>query len=597
MKSIDISAFETEVQSLTASETPYVYQVTGLTSDMFDQRPYEQMVSTPTNPLREALVAAPPGVLLDLSPTELPPLANGVGLFHTCESLVASPRLPDGIKDLTAIYMGCTALTEPPHLPEGVTSLAMAFCGGDEKDLRPMSLSRPPVIPASVGATDLGAFDGAPRSNYIPPLERTFFGCISMSDAPVIPEGIKSLRYTFGYSGVSSPPQIPDTVTDMTYAFMMCRNLTAAPRIPLSVKVLYGTFAYCSLLEAPELPMGLEDMTATFAGNQALVRVPNVPYTVTNLTAAFTACQSLEVIEEFSVDVTRCTMTNAFADCPNLKAVYTPNNDIKRIGRWRMWQLTFDDEASPIQVEARVFSEHGDIEHHTFFEYTDSDFEPGKYGLMFYPSGALGEIMQASSRSEIVRMVSEVLRYRLPVGNLAPVDKRVLHADADTLSGSAFVPPGALILYGGVSAPKGWLLCNGSAVGRDEYRNLFNAIGTMYGAGNGVTTFNLPDMRLDMQMLFSERVWYSEPIESFLLPKMRDTDGQIHPHQRAVSLYEALLSKVAKPGDRILDTHVGSGSIRIACHKMGFDFVGCEIHPGYYETQEQRYRMYIKQGY
>ena len=44
MKSIDISAFKAEVQSLTASETPYVYQVTGLTSDMFDQRPYEQMV-------------------------------------------------------------------------------------------------------------------------------------------------------------------------------------------------------------------------------------------------------------------------------------------------------------------------------------------------------------------------------------------------------------------------------------------------------------------------------------------------------------------------------------------------------------------------
>lgn len=105
------------------------------------------------------------------------------------------------------------------------------------------------------------------------------------------------------------------------------------------------------------------------------------------------------------------------------------------------------------------------------------------------------------------------------------------------------------------------------------------------------------DIRLDMQMLFAERVWYNEPIEPFVLPKMRDTDGQIHPHQRAVSLYEALLSKVAKPGDRILDTHVGSGSIRIACHKMGFDFVGCEIHPGYYETQEQRYRMYIKQGY
>lgn len=99
---------------------------------------------------------------------------------------------------------------------------------------------------------------------------------------------------------------------------------------------------------------------------------------------------------------------------------------------------------------------------------------------------------------------------------------------------------------------------------------------------------------IDMRMKVAERVYCSVPIEPCVLPKMRDADGKIHPNQRSVGLYEAILSQVAKPGDRILDTHVGSGSIRIACHKMGFDFAGCEIHPGYYESQESRYRQFLR---
>ena len=57
------------------------------------------------------------------------------------------------------------------------------------------------------------------------------------------------------------------------------------------------------------------------------------------------------------------------------------------------------------------------------------------------------------------------------------------------------VPPGAVIPYAGSSAPDGWLLCDGSAVSRTTYANLYAAIGTAFGAGNGSTTFTLPDLR------------------------------------------------------------------------------------------------------
>lgn len=57
------------------------------------------------------------------------------------------------------------------------------------------------------------------------------------------------------------------------------------------------------------------------------------------------------------------------------------------------------------------------------------------------------------------------------------------------------VPPGMIAPYAGKTAPEGWLLCDGSAVSRTTYANLYAAIGTTYGAGNGSTTFTLPDLR------------------------------------------------------------------------------------------------------
>jgi site-specific DNA-methyltransferase (adenine-specific) len=65
---------------------------------------------------------------------------------------------------------------------------------------------------------------------------------------------------------------------------------------------------------------------------------------------------------------------------------------------------------------------------------------------------------------------------------------------------------------------------------------------------------------------------------------------KIHPHQKPIALYEWLLQYYAKNGDRILDTHLGSGSSRIACYNKGFDFVGCEIDKTYFDLQEERFR-------
>ena len=68
--------------------------------------------------------------------------------------------------------------------------------------------------------------------------------------------------------------------------------------------------------------------------------------------------------------------------------------------------------------------------------------------------------------------------------------------DGSTAGGFEVVPSGAIIAFGGAAAPDaGWLLCNGADINRTTYARLFAAIGTLYGTGNGSSTFGLPDLR------------------------------------------------------------------------------------------------------
>jgi len=71
--------------------------------------------------------------------------------------------------------------------------------------------------------------------------------------------------------------------------------------------------------------------------------------------------------------------------------------------------------------------------------------------------------------------------------------------------------------------------------------------------------------------------------------------GTIHPTQKPICLYEWLLTNYAKEGDKILDTHLGSGSIAIACHNLKFDLTGYELDAEYYEAAVKRLEQHRKQ--
>lgn len=68
----------------------------------------------------------------------------------------------------------------------------------------------------------------------------------------------------------------------------------------------------------------------------------------------------------------------------------------------------------------------------------------------------------------------------------------------------------------------------------------------------------------------------------------RNKSEKFHPTQKPPSLYDYCLMNYAKEGDKILDTHLGSGSIAIACHNLGFELTACELDPEYYEAAMKR---------
>ena len=87
-----------------------------------------------------------------------------------------------------------------------------------------------------------------------------------------------------------------------------------------------------------------------------------------------------------------------------------------------------------------------------------------------------------------------------------------------------------------------------------------------------------------------ELAWtsYDKPAKLFRFDNR--TKDKIHPTQKPIELYAWLLSTFAMGGGKILDTHLGSGSSRIAAYKMGYDFVGCEINEEYFRLAEERFK-------
>ena len=129
--------------------------------------------------------------------------------------------------------------------------------------------------------------------------------------------------------------------------------------------------------------------------------------------------------------------------------------------------------------------------------------------------------------------------------------------------------------------------------------------------GNYMTEFLPPSscwliwdkMQRDFSLADAELAWtsFKKSVRIFELSRgeslanNNNNGGRFHPTQKPVKLYDWILLNYAKQGDKILDTHLGSGSSRIVAYRNGFDFVGFEIDKDYYEAQEKRFKTELMQ--
>ena len=123
----------------------------------------------------------------------------------------------------------------------------------------------------------------------------------------------------------------------------------------------------------------------------------------------------------------------------------------------------------------------------------------------------------------------------------------------------------------------------------------------------GANNFNLPTSEyfviwqkgnaLDFSFAMVEMAWTNikKPAKLFKHLHVQNKDKRIHPTQKPVKLYEWLLINYAKEGDKILDTHLGSGSIAIACHNLGYDLTGYELDKEYYDNAIKRIKNHQSQ--
>lgn len=98
-----------------------------------------------------------------------------------------------------------------------------------------------------------------------------------------------------------------------------------------------------------------------------------------------------------------------------------------------------------------------------------------------------------------------------------------------------------------------------------------------------------------MSFAMCEMAWTSFNNGAKIYKTTATQNNRIHPTQKPVKLYEWLLINYAKEGDKILDTHLGSGSIAIACHNLGFDLTACELDEEYFNAACKRIEHHTKQ--
>jgi site-specific DNA-methyltransferase (adenine-specific) len=123
-----------------------------------------------------------------------------------------------------------------------------------------------------------------------------------------------------------------------------------------------------------------------------------------------------------------------------------------------------------------------------------------------------------------------------------------------------------------------------------HYKNL-----TDWSKGKNLSECDLASQTFNNKIEYFDYQWSGNVQNGHINWNNNGNDSRIHPQQKPIALYKWLLRNYAKEGDKIIDTHLGSGSSAIAAFDGGFDFVGCEIDKDYFGAAKKRFEIYKMQ--
>lgn len=318
---------------------------------------------------------------------EAPVLSSGAtnlsGTFSGCTALTSAPTIPSGVTNMNSTFKNCTGLTSAPTIPSTVTNLGETFCFCT-------SLTSAPAIPN--GVTDLsGTFEWCTslvNATAIPSsaemISVCFYGCTALTEPPTISNGVKYMDSTFRKSGITSTPNLPNSVIKMLSTFEDCKNLVTVTNLPENVN--------------------LYDLRCCFKGCDKITVVPLVPNLSSNnsmgASECFSGCTSLRKINEFKIPLNtlknNADFQNMFQGCTSLTEI----GYVIKESNWHVWRLKYGSNT----VEGKVYFADGTSSNIPSTQITKSDLQmPIKTDELWFPT---------ESDADIDELIEKMIQFR-----------------------------------------------------------------------------------------------------------------------------------------------------------------------------------------
>lgn len=428
--------------------------------------------------------------------------------------------LPVGVDRLYNAFTGCTNLQTVYGSVESATDLNSCFMGCSSLTILPTFATSAPddkgldMARCFEGCTSLVAPPDIPENTYS--LHRCFYGCTSLTTAPSIP--------STGYIPIEDDPDEPSIYGGLSQCFYGCTSLTTVPALPNLNVGLHQTFYGCtSLVTAPVIPSNITSIIQTFYGCTSLtgeVEINTNKPTEQQCLDLFTGTVndimlsgSSQLINSIASQYNNVYIWSLSSTLTAQRNEQTPTSinisvDVSRFktGTLSSLNLYRDNSSTPLSVTWNDPTLSIDSIPETFTTTLANISESDTLILTVIATDTYGSSQASSVKIPISFYTMDVQAggKEIAFGGLANDDLTDYPTGFDTSSTGVFKcnmtlvnigMAGEIKMWAGNTVPTGWLFCDGSAVSRADYPLLFNAIGTLWGEGDGSTTFNLPNLQ------------------------------------------------------------------------------------------------------